>query len=62
MEVREAMDRAREDEVRQFKDAVDQRVQELNSYLQSFKEELVRRGNSHVTLNFITSIYLFHLK
>jgi hypothetical protein len=38
------MDRMREQEVLQFKQEVDERVKELESYLRSFKEELVKEG------------------
>lgn len=44
VEVREEMDRIREEEVRSFKAEVEERVRELEGYLRGFKEDLVKKG------------------
>ena len=41
---REEMDRVREREAQRFRDEVEGRVRELDSYLRKFKDELVKRG------------------
>jgi hypothetical protein len=45
VEIREEMDRIREEEVRSFRAEVEERVTELEGYLRGFKEDLVKKGS-----------------
>jgi hypothetical protein len=42
VEVREEMDRIRDEEARSFRAEVDERVAELEGYIRGFREELVK--------------------
>lgn len=48
VEMREEMDRTREEELSKFRSEVDQRVKELETHLRWFREELVKRGAASV--------------
>lgn len=48
VEIREGMDRIREEEVRSFRAEVEERVTELEGYLRGFKEDLVKKGSLDV--------------
>ena len=46
VQIREEMDRIREEEVRSFRVEVEERVEELERHLRGFREDLVKSGPS----------------
>ena len=47
VEVREDMDRVREQEMQKFRDEVEGRVRDLEMHLRKFKQDLVQKGRQN---------------
>ena len=58
VEIREEMDRIREEEVRSFRIEVEERVEELERHLRGFREDLVQSGQLSRRPEFVAALIL----